>query len=180
MSPAVPPPRNRPQLPRALAEFMAYSSKLVISDPVAARYAKRVEQSPNHLWALLYVAEFQYRKREWQPAIEYASRALSLSPRSFQALMIVSASYWHLGERDKALPYAQSLLRAPPPRWSLTKFLSIVLLAPFLFLPAKRERLRLLLRECNRVRENEKAHLSWARELVEGSGGGTATSHVAA
>ena len=180
MSSAETTPHNRPQLPRPLAEFMAYFCKLVISDPVAARYAKRVEQSPNHLLALLCVAEFRYRNREWRPAIDYASRALSLSPHSFQALMIVSASHEHLGERDKALPYARSLLTARPPRWGLTRFLSIVLLTPFLFLPSKRERLRDLLRKCDRERDNEKAHVSWARELVEGRGGSTATSHVAA
>jgi len=180
MSSAETRPRDRPQLPRPLAEFMAYSSKLVISDRVATRYAKRVEESSNDLWALLCVAEFRYRKREWSAAIEYASRALSLSPHSFQALLIVSAAYGHLGELEKALPYARSLLAARPPHWSLTRFLSIVLLAPFVFLPSKRERLRYLLRTCDRERDADKAHVSWARELVESRGGSTATSHVAA
>src|SRR5207249_3551629 len=60
-------------------------------------------------------ADFHWRRREWNRAIDFASRVLSARPKDFNALSILATSYEHLGQTELAYPLAKRLLRASPP-----------------------------------------------------------------
>jgi hypothetical protein len=115
---------------------------------------------------LMVSADLHWRRKEWQAAIEVASRALDTEPNDFHALSIIVTSYGHLKALESAYPYAKRLVVARPPSWTFIKvlFTSITF---FKLLTAKgRASRRSWMLRCDQEAQADRDALAWARELI--------------
>jgi hypothetical protein len=151
----------------AVAEFIARCARVFASDRFASLYREQLERKPQSLTALLSIADFHWRKREWKEAAGFALRAIWQKPKSFHALSIISTSYAHLGDMESAYRYAKCLSATPLPRWAPVKYALVTVASISALLPRTKPGSIARMRDaCDVERAADLKHLAWAKELV--------------
>jgi predicted Zn-dependent protease len=150
--------------------FLANLSRVFISDEILPTVDESIANEPATPVMLMLSADLHWRRREWQAAIEAASRVLDRRPKDFHALAILLGSHGHLQQFESALPYAKRLLLASPPHWRAIK-VAVGLLTFFKLCTAKgRTEFRRTMLRCDAEAQSDRDALAWAQELLSAQG----------
>lgn len=119
---------------------------------------------------LMLSADLHWRRKEWQSAIDAASRVLDTKPRDFHALSILVTSYGHLKQYDAAHPYAMRLVLASPPSWKAIKAYFVLISLFKLFTANGRASYRRAMLRCDQEAQADRDAQAWAQELLSARG----------
>jgi hypothetical protein len=126
----------------------------------------QTNNTPPATSTLMLSADLHWRRKEWQAAIEAASRVIYREPKDFHALAILVTSHSHLEQFQEANFYARQLVILRPPSWTPVKVL-LTLLRSFRLLTAEgRTRHRGIMLKCDEEAHADREILGWARELI--------------
>ena len=115
---------------------------------------------------LMLSADFHWRRKEWQAAIDAASRVINRRSKDFHALAILASSYSHLGQSEAAHLYAKQLVAVHPPSWIGIKVL-LTLLRSFRLVTAEGRAIhRGIMRRCDEEAQADRDALAWAQGLI--------------
>jgi hypothetical protein len=146
--------------------LLANLSRVLASDEILPTVDESIANEPATPLMLMLSADLHWRRREWQAAIEAASRVLAKRQKDFHALAILVGSYGHLQQFEAAHPYAKRLVLASPPSWRLIK-VAIALLTFFrLFTARGRASVRKTMLRCDLEAQSDRDALAWAQELL--------------
>lgn len=121
---------------------------------------------PNDLAGLFALADTHWRRKSWGSAVVFAQAVLEFDPKNFHALAIAATSNGHLSHWYDAKRYAEKLLSAKQPNWTLTKFVLAVMTARQLLSWRTRPSYLNGLRRCEEERAADVAARDWAKHVV--------------
>lgn len=146
--------------------LLANLGRVVASAEILPTVDQSIGDERATLLMLMVSADLHWRSKEWQSAIDAASRALEKKPKDFHALSILVTSYGHLQQFDAAYPYAKRLALASPPPWKAIKGL-LTLLTLFKLLTVNgRASYRRAMHRCDQEAQADRDALAWAHELI--------------
>jgi tetratricopeptide (TPR) repeat protein len=90
--------------------YGVYARQTGNEEQAKAYWMKAVEFSPNHLLALLSLADALLRENHETEALPYAARAVEVEPSSWRAHTILANVYLRLGSADEAVQQAERAL----------------------------------------------------------------------
>ena len=155
--------------------FLANLGRVVASHDILPSVDSANATNPSVLMLLLS-ADMHWRQKNWQTAIEAASRVLDRKPRHFHALTIITTSYGHLKQFDTARLYAKQLVLVSLPPWIGIKIALTILTFWKLFTSKGRSSYRRLMQRCDMEAQADRDALTWARELVREAANDPATA----
>jgi hypothetical protein len=149
---------------------LANLSRVLASEEILPTVDESIANEPVTPLMLMVSADLHWRRREWQAAIDSASRVLATKPKDFHALAILVGSHGHLQQYEAALPYAKRLLLATPPSWRAIKAAVGVLSFFRLFTAKGRASLHKTMLRCDQEAQSDRDALAWAQELLSAQG----------
>ena len=91
--------------------YGVYARQTGNEEQAKAYWMKAVEFSPNHLLALLSLADALLRENHETEALPYAARAVEVEPSSWRAHTILANVYLRLGSADRGSPAGRARAR---------------------------------------------------------------------
>lgn len=85
-------------------------------------------EHPNSYFNLMGAANAYWREKNWPEAIQFAMRALEVSPNSFYATKVLVSAYGEVGQHDHCYLYAKRLTTLGLPNWRKAKILAWLIL----------------------------------------------------